>query len=300
MVEKILITGASGMLGRMVFETFSRFYEDASITTLSRSSFENSDTHVQLDLSNLEAVSRFLNVNDFDVLVHCAAFVNLAYCKENPEKTKRLHIKAPELLSRKIKKAYYISTDSVFDGQKGKYSETDETNPLNLYAETKHQGERAVMENAFEAFIIRCNIFGFHVPLGKSLFEWAYQELLQGKKIKGFSNVMFNPLYTGNLAEMLVQFHKLNPEPGKYHFGCEGSLSKYDFLVKVAATFGFNQDIIKPVELDPVSLGERRPLNTSLNTTKLERAGVNVPGIEECLKELQSDFNQVYENGQEF
>lgn len=288
------------MLGRMVFDAFRSFYNDAKITTLSRSSFEASENHVQLDLSNLEALSQFLNDQHFDVLVHCAAFVNLAYCKENPEETKRLHVKSPELLSSKIKKVYYISTDSVFDGQKDRYRETDETKPLNIYAETKHQGELAVTANAYEAFIVRCNIFGFHFPMGKSLFEWAYKELAQRKEINGFSNVMFNPLYTGNLAEMLVQFHNLSPEPGTYHFGCKNPLSKYDFLIKVAATFGFDQDIIKPVELDPVSLGERRPLNTSLNTTRLESSGVAVPGIEECLKTLQRDFNQVYEYGQEF
>lgn len=288
------------MLGRRVYDAFRTFLRGAKITTLSRSSFEVSERHVQLDLSNLEALSQFLNGQHFDVLVHCAAFVNLTYCKDNPEETNKLHVKAPELLSRKIKTVYYISTDSVFDGQKGCYRETDEINPLNIYAKTKHQGELAVTANASEAFIVRCNIFGFHIPMGKSLFEWAYKELAQNNGINGFINVVFNPIYTGNLAEMLVQFHNLSLEPGNYHFGCTSPLSKYDFLTKVAADFGFDQDIIKPVELDPIGLGEKRPLNTSLDTTRLESSGVAMPSIEKCLRTLRRDFNQIYGYGQEF
>lgn len=285
---RVLITGATGMLGRDVLAYLKKGLPNAEVTTISRSEFQH-PRHFKLDLTDIEALTEHLKKHSYDFLIHCAAFVDLAYCREHPEQTELLHVTVPRILSDSIETVFYISTDSVFNGQTGGYIESDPTEPLNDYAKSKRKGEFAVLEHARNPFVIRSNIYGFHTPSGRSLFEWAYQSLLNGKGIKGFENVFFNPLYTGQLAEMIIRFYNKDPDSGIYHFGTSNATSKYDFLRKVAHLFEFNEELISPVKIES-SLSDPRPLNTILDTKKLERLGVFIPTLESGLELLKENF----------
>lgn len=292
MAKKILLTGATGMLGNMLYKHLITRTDDAyHIFTLSTSAYPLSSNHTILDLTDADALSSFLEQNSFDIAIQCAAFVNLNFCKSEPEKTHALHAFSTELICKSIPEVYYISTDSVFDGIEGNYIESDETAPVNAYAESKLEGEKKTLMYAKKPYVLRCNIFGFHEPAMKgSLFEWAYSELKNGKPVNGFSNVHFNPLYTGSLATMIGNFIENENAAGIYHFGSAGKLSKYDFLLKVAQYFDFDASLITPLELEPFALGVRRPLNTTLNVDKLSKSGIHIPTIDDCFQSLYLDF----------
>jgi dTDP-4-dehydrorhamnose reductase len=235
-----------------------------------------------------------------DIVIHCAAITDLSYCIKYPDRAQKLHVDASAVLASfpSVEKMVYISTDSVFKGTKGYYSEEEITNPLNIYATTKRDGELAVMNESNQGYIIRTNIIGYKEPLGNSLFEWAYKEVSNGHSINGFTNVLFNPLYTGLLAGMLIEFLQSVASPGYYHFASDTPVSKYTFLQKVAEALGFHQAFISPVELDNSLYEVQRPLNTSLCTKKLAGIGISIPDIDQCIYELVKDFKMSSDNGE--
>jgi len=290
--KRILITGGTGMLGADVFSTFGNTpgYE---VYSVSRMASGNNKNHLTGDLTDAEKLKVMLRDLQPEIIIHCAAQVNVNACETDKEYADAIHVKATENLAKysSAKQFIYISTDSVFDGQRGNYSETDVTNPLNYYALTKLRGEEAAARFARHYAIIRTNIIGFHQPIQGSLFEWAYKSLSSNTKIKGFDNVMFNPMYCAILAEKLVQFLGRDFPSGIYNFGASDAISKYEFLRRIAGKFNFDETLITAEKLvnDPEK-GAIRPLNTSLNVSKVTGLGLTMPTMDENIDLLYKDF----------
>ncbi|MCW3115990.1 MAG: dTDP-4-dehydrorhamnose reductase [Chitinophagaceae bacterium] len=293
MTTKVLLTGASGMLGKMLFKELNvqKRYE---VFTVSRTELKISDKHFINDIGDHNQLTQILRSCEPEIVINCAAYVNLDFCEKNQTQTSLLHQRAVSILSSypSVQSLYYISTDSVFDGQSGNYDEEDLVNPLNYYALSKLHGESETLKKAKNGFIIRTNIFGFNSTAGKSLFEWAYQNLSTGNSINGFTNVFFNPLYVWNLSKMIISFMQMNCSTGIYNFASNQGISKYMFLFKIAEVFGFDTKLIKPIRLDISQMNAMRPLNTTLNTNKINNLGINVPNIDICIQNLYNDFKK--------
>lgn len=289
-MTRILITGASGMLGRHVFEKF-KADDRYRIYTVSRHGFGHED-HIIADLAKPAQLEEALVKCQPEVVINCAAYTNLSFCEQNQAETAALHQEAVAGIAKfpSVKKLYYVSTDSVFDGQKGNYTELDEPNPLNYYAKSKYLGELEALTHSKKGYVIRTNILGYKSASGNSLFEWAYKSLAAATQIKGFDNVYFNPLYVGNLAKMILSFVNKEADGGIYNFGSAPAISKYQFLLKVADVAGFEKNLITAVSLDNSAGDLVRPLNTTLDLEKITRSGISVPGIDECINQLYRDF----------
>ncbi|GGH80219.1 dTDP-4-dehydrorhamnose reductase [Filimonas zeae] len=286
--KKILLTGSGGMLGSRVFQELllNPAYTVFTVGRVSRG--ENS---FACDLSDPIAFADVLESVAPDIVIHCAANVNLGSCEREKAYTYGLHVLSSRLIaSRKsIQRSIFISTDSVFDGLEGNYTEKSAVTPLNYYALTKALGEECFFNASHAALVIRTNIIGFNSPLNSSLFEWAWENLAAGKKITGYKNVFFNPLYVGTLAKIIIQL--LNSSlTGVVHTGCREGLSKYEFIRKIAEVFELPLDNISGSELD-VSEGEiRRPLNTILATRNVENLlGIEMPDITAELMAIKRD-----------
>ena len=293
MATKVLLTGASGMLGKMILKELN-VQEKYEVFTVSRTELEISDNHFINDIGDQNQLIHVLRSCQPEIVINCAAYVNLNFCEKNHNETMLLHQHAVSILSSyaSVQSLYYISTDSVFDGQRGNYEEGDVVNPLNYYALSKLRGESEACKNAKNSFIIRTNIFGFNSTTGNSLFEWAYQNLSTGNNINGFTNVYFNPLYVGDLSKMIISFMQMNCSAGIYNFASNQYISKYTFLFKIAEVFGFNTELIRPIPLDVSQITSIRPLNTTLNTNKINNLGINVPNIDICIENLYNDFKK--------
>lgn len=278
MKKKILITGITGMLGNSLYMLFKSLnnYEIYGVSRDS-SAFLPEVKFINLDENKSET--------NFDILVHCAAEVNVDLC----EKEKKIAYTSNVVLTRKIfsnflaEKNFYISTDSIFDGFDSDYKEISITNPLNYYAETKLMGENEVMQTTKNFYIIRTNLYGFCVPMKNSLFEWAYIQLNQKKMLSGYENVYFNPMYIGQIASLIRLIIEKNIDFGIYNFGIDEKISKYNFIQNISKEFGFSNDLVIPSNFSQDSFKAIRPINTTLNNTKI--------------KSIFPDFNFSFDSG---
>jgi dTDP-4-dehydrorhamnose reductase len=291
-VKTVLITGFTGMLGRELTKHFLSQAIDVYGISRHYSNLLPKEKQMNLNLADLQF--EYLISTNFkpDLVIHAAAITDLKYCSLNPLETTQLHVFSSGLLAKRFKNAkfIYISTDSVFDGQKGNYTEKDAVKPLNIYASTKKDGEDQVLNENENSFILRTNIIGFHDPIKSSLFEWAYKTLKEGTQINGFSNVFFNPLYCGSYGKLITEFLNQAPPSGIYNFASSDRISKFDFLVKAAEKMNLDESLIVPVEMQSGSDGVIRPLNTTLNIEKSSNLGVIFPSMIENIQHMCDDF----------
>ncbi len=290
-MKKILITGTSGMLGKDIYAIFSNSdkFQVFGIDKIKSSQIPIESQFIG-DLTNPNFLLNILNKVNPDIIIHCAAIVNLQLCETNKFLANSVHVEATELMALfnpSETKFLYISTDSVFDGITGNYLETDQTNPVNYYAESKLLGEEATQKNP-NHLIIRTNIFGYSIPLRKSLAEWAINSFNQKKRISGFTDITFNAIYTKYLATILLKLVEENTT-GIVNVASKNSISKYSFLKYLVAIYTGEVELVEGVISDKINPNIKRPKNTSLNISKLLKI-TDAPTIEEGLDELVKDY----------
>lgn len=301
MGKRILITGAVGMLGKDITEVFRKDKEYDVFAIFRKSAAKKRGVHyIGLDLRKLGELKRELRRIKPDIIIHCAALVDVDYCEKHKNEADILHYRVTDILSSydaPKTKFIYISTDSVFDGIKGNYTEKDTTHPLNYYARSKLKGERAAIANNRNSLVIRTNIFGFHIPRGHSLVEWALDNLLKKKRIGGFTDVFFNPVYTGQLSR-IVKFIvddncALN---GILNIGSDERINKYIFLTKLAGAFKERTELVDSVSVDSIFFRAKRPRDTSLDIGGLRRIIKKIPNLDDGLEELRRDYRSFVKN----
>ena len=266
-MKRILITGSSGMLGKDIVEEFS---DDSEIFGITRSNIKTMYPIFVGDINDPQLQRKVIKEVKPDIIIHTAAIVNVDLCEIEKEAANNIHAKVPEnLCFLSNAKFIYISTDSVFDGQKGNYREDSLVNPLNFYAKSKVMGEKAVLKANNKSIVVRTNIYGYHMPLGKSLAEWAIGKLSAGNQITGFSDVMFNPLYTKQLARIIRKLIDVDYN-GIIHAVSSDVISKYDFLLKLAEEFNFNTTLVNRGSINDSRFLAKRPTKMFLNNDKLK------------------------------
>lgn len=158
---RILVTGSNGMLGSDIVKIFlNNNYKVFGIDK--NDNINNNINFYKMDLTNLIELKKVLRNINPDLIIHTAAFVDVNFCENNIQKAIDLHVVVTRILAKFGCQMIYISTDSVFNGIKGNYTEDDIPDPLNVYARTKLLGEFATLSNNKKATVIRTNIFGFH------------------------------------------------------------------------------------------------------------------------------------------
>ena len=293
-MTKWLVTGASGHLGlNLALLAVNHGYE---VTGWSHSRGLKNPPFASesIDIGDLEALPIALRTLEPEVIIHCAAIANVDLAEKQPELSQRVNTDAPRVMASVAKeigaKMIQISTDAVFDGNKGNYKEDDTVNPLNAYARTKLDGERAVLEANPEAAIARVVFYGWTLEGNRSLAEFFYNNLVAGKTVNGFTDAYFNPMYVRDLAEVLLEIAEANFN-GIWHTFGNDTLSKYDFGVALARKFGLDESLIKPVSASQ-GRGVVRSLDLSTNSDKLAQAlGHPLPGLTQGLNRLKEDFD---------
>ena len=239
---RLLVTGASGLLGLNL--AFEASHEHEVFGTVNRNLLKNAPfTVIQSDLTQPGSIEILLEKIRPDWVINCAALANLEACEAQPDLAEKLNIALPEKLAQSVAKGgarlVHISTDAVFDGRRGNYTETDQPNPLSKYAATKLSGEQAVASNNPDAVIARVNLFGWSLGGKRSLAEWFINMLSAGHEISGFTDVYFCPLLANDLGRLLLAMLAKRLR-GLYHVVSQDCSSKYDFGVKLAHLFGYD------------------------------------------------------------
>ncbi len=293
---RLLVTGASGLLGLNLALEASQDHEVYG--SVYRNLLKDAPfTVIQSDLTQPGSIEDLLDKSQPDWVINCAALANLEVCETKPDLAEKLNIELPEKLAHHVAKGgarlVHISTDAVFDGRRGDYTEVDQPNPLSYYARTKLLGEEAVSAVNSQAIIARVNLFGWSLGGKRSLAEWFLNNLSAGHKISGFTDVYFCPLLANDLGRLMLDMLEHSLE-GLYHVVARDCLSKYEFGVKLAHLFGYDSSQIQPVSVADSELTAERSLNLTLKADRLSNdLGAPPPDMESCMER----FHQQYLDG---
>ena len=298
-MTRILVTGASGLLGLNLALKASRQHEVVGVVKLNRLMnvpFEQ----MSADLGSPDEVQRVLAFSRPDWIVHCAAMANLEDCEKTPTRAARINAWLPGYLAEQAgwlgARFLHISTDAVFDGETGNYQEIDTPNPLSIYARTKLEGEHAALTANPQALVARVNFYGWSLRGQRSLAEFFYNSLSAGQNVRGFTDIFFCPLVVNELADLLMEMLGQGL-CGVYHTVSSESISKYAFGVAIANRFGLDASLITPTSWKEGGLTARRSPNLTLSTKKLATALGHplpeiAPGIERFYLLHQAGYPQ--------
>lgn len=294
---RILVTGASGLLGLNLSLAALSSHQ---VIGVDRNKLEDVPFELlTLDLLEGGALEKIFEAVKPDWLIHCAALADVDACESDPTGSLRLNANLPEALAagcgQRSIPMIHISTDAVLDGtREGFYTEEDAPNPLGVYAQTKLEGERAVLRVNPAAIVARVNFFGWSLNGTHSLAEFFVNNLRAGKPVNGFTDVYFCPMFVGDLAETLIRMLEKGLS-GLYHVVGSQALSKYEFGLAIARQFGFDPNLIKPIPIDESNLIARRSRNLRLSVYKLSTAlGSPVPGFSTGLVRFYTQYQQGY------
>ncbi len=260
---KILITGASGLLGRAC----SKALADFNPVTCAWSRAGTND--LKLDLTDAAAVRAALEQTKPDLIIHTAAERKPDSCENQQELTQRLNVEATRTLAEAGTKLLYISTDYVFDGANPPYSVDDEPNPLNFYGETKLAGERAVLGASSDHIVLRVPIlYGEVETLEESPVTLMLNKLLDSAPAQEDDWAVRFPTYVGDIALTLRGWlPKIPDAAGIYHFSGSEALTKYEMTCAMAEALGLDHRHISPNPNPPP--GAPRPQNSRLELSRL-------------------------------
>ena len=297
-MTRILVTGVSGLLGlnfALAVDGKDHYVIGVANTASMRwASFAN----IQAELTEPGRIEKLITTHKPDVILHCAAIAILETCEANPELAEKVNARLPSEIALACRKhgirMIQISTDAVFDGTRGNYSESDAPNPINIYARTKLEGERQVLENNPDALVTRVNFYGWSAAGNRSLAENFVYKLEKGEKMLGFTDIQFSPMNVLDLADMLLEA-EAKQLSGLYHLVGSEPMSKYQFGVRIAQKFGFDPSLIQPVSVMEGDLQTPRSPNLTLCTEKITKAlGHELPPFDAGLQKFYDQYRRGY------
>lgn len=282
----ILVTGCNGQLGNEI-----QLLEKGN----GKHVFFNTDVN-ELDITDENAINAFVDANNIDGIINCAAYTAVDKAESNEALCHTLNATAPGYLAAAMGRRggwmVQVSTDYVFDGTKHTpYSETDPTCPDSVYGRTKLEGEQLVRQHCERAMIVRTawlySIFGNNfvktmIRLGKEKTELGV-----------IFDQIGTPTYARDLAVAIMTAVEKGITPGIYHFSNEGVTSWYDFTKAIHRIAGISGCHVRPIHTEEYPTPARRPHYSVLDKTKIKATyNIEVPYWEESLAECISKLDK--------
>jgi dTDP-4-dehydrorhamnose reductase len=268
---KLLVTGASGLLGNSIVELAKGHH---TVVPLHNTKPLQSNS-IKIDRTKATEVASLFNRLKPTVVIHTASETNVDKCETDKEHAWKTNVEGTRNIAeacRKVNaKLIAISTDYVFDGEKGFYREVDKPNPVNYYGITKLEGEKQVINYCENYSILRTSVlYGWH-PWKQNFATWVINKLKQQQEINVVEDHYNTPTLAGNLADIAVEVAEKDLQ-GIYHASGNERISRYEFAKQIAGTFGLNSNLIKPVKMSEVTAWTaKRPRDSSLDTDKIQK-----------------------------
>lgn len=278
-MKNILVTGCNGQLG-----------SELRFLSAERQDFHFCFTDIEeLDITDEQAVNRYVQEQEIDCIVNCAAFTAVDLAESKADFCDVLNHQAPGILARAVAtrggSMIQISTDYVFDGTAHvPYRESDPVSPVSVYGRTKLAGEQAVLEACPKTVIIRTA--WLYSSYGKNFVK----TMLRLGREKSELGVVFDqigtPTYARDLARAILEILSKGLVPGVYHYSNEGVASWYDFTKAIHRIAGIKGCRVKPLHTEEYPTPAARPHYSILDKTKIkETYGIEIPYWEEALAE---------------
>jgi dTDP-4-dehydrorhamnose reductase len=276
-MRKILITGANGFVGCYLLKQLlhKNYTLLASGKGPCRLPFESANLQYQsTDLCSKEEVQTLVNNFQPDVIIHSGAISKPDDCENNREAAWQTNVMGTEYLLQSalpFKSDFiFISTDFVFDGEKGMYTETDHPSPVNFYGQTKLKSEEAVKQYPAIWSIVRTvMVYGLPFHNRQNLVSACAASLAKGEQVTIYEDQIRTPTYVEDLADAIIILMEKRLK-GIFHISGNEQMSLYEMIKRVARFLSMNEAMVIPLKEKDRYQEARRPLKTGFNISKAE------------------------------
>jgi dTDP-4-dehydrorhamnose reductase len=271
-LKKLLVTGASGLLGAHVARQATGRFDTLGIYQSFRPPGVPGRLE-SLDLADAAAVRSRLDEFRPDLIVHCAALADAERAQREPDLARRLNVDTTATLAQAARrlgaKLLFVSTDLVFDGRKGApYVEDDPPCPLSLYGQTKLDAERIVRAGCDTWVVARTSLIVGPSPRGnRGLDEKLGLALREGRAVKLFVDEFRCPVTAGDLAAAMLELAE-SPHTGVFHLVGSERLSRHEIGMRLARHFGWPTATIEAKSTREAPMNPPRPADLVLDNTK--------------------------------
>ncbi|OQX92113.1 MAG: hypothetical protein B6D58_04600 [candidate division Zixibacteria bacterium 4484_95] len=293
-MRRVLVTGAAGLLGQYLvnfLRSVEAVHKDISILAVDKANnpFESSFEldYLQADLISFDSIKSTIDNFKPDFIFNCAAYTDVDGCEKNKQLADALNVRLVKNLLEihSFKKIIHFSTDYVFNGLNGPYSEEDDTDPVGYYGLTKLQSERLLQNSRRYFLIIRTNVlYGTGKNVRPNFITWMIDNLRKNKNLQIITDQFNNPTYAGNLAQAAIEAAQTD-YTGVLHIAGADYLSRYQIALKTAVHFNLNSELIEPIRTQKLGQEARRPLFGGLKIDKAKNLlKTRLIGLNEGLK----------------
>ncbi len=283
-MARVLITGSNGLLGTKLLD---QLVQTGRAEPLAASRGECKNSYLGhfpfwgLDVADAASVGRVLEAARPDSVIHAAAMTDVDGCERRRDEAWAINAAgtanvAQACVARRVN-LVFLSTEYVFDGQAGPYSEDDATNPLGWYAKTKLAGELAVARAGGSWSVARTTVlYGYAPGVRPNFVVWLLDKLRAGERVRVVQDQIGSPTLADNLAEMVLAL-ALSRANGTYHTVGASVLARADFATLAAESFGLDSTLIEPVPTATMNQLAPRPLRAGLKMDRFRAAFPDVP-----------------------
>lgn len=302
-MERILVTGANGLLGQKLVKLLS---EDESIQFLATGTGPLRLKNPQIpyscmDITNKEEVERVINEFKPTALIHPAAMTHVDQCETNPELCWKTNVDAVRYIAECCEKnnifLVHLSTDFIFDGEAGPYSEDAEPNPLSVYGRSKAASEEIVKNMKTPYAILRTVlVYGYTEGLSRSnIVLWARNALKEGRELRVVNDQWRTPILAEDLAWACLQTVKQRAT-GIFHVSGAETYGIHEMVRKIAEFYGIENPPIREVSSEELGQPAKRPPRTGFIIDKARRVLNFKPrtlleGLELIETQIREDFD---------
>lgn len=289
----IIVFGASGFIGKHFFKYFSE-RGDSVFGTYTHSPQEHL-THFNLETPDLKQLN--INLKNVRYGIICSAITDMDSCKTDKEGTYRVNvtntIKLLEQLFERGIVPVFLSSDHVFDGGKGNYSESDERKPVLVYGQHKKEVEDFLMQSSKKYILARIGKVYSLTSDKRDMITEYIRRLQENETLRCVADRLFSPSYVGDIVRAVDELLKKNLY-GCYNIASPESFSRFEIALLIKKNWGIPTGKVIPCSFKDLHFSDNRPLNLTLNTEKFIKAtGFSFISLEDSLNLLKSKANNM-------
>lgn len=291
-MKRILVTGVSGFLGRYIATALMHQYTVLGTYCSHATGLDTAEV-TRLDLTDAQTVHATFTAFRPDVVVHAAALADVDVCEQHPSAAYEVNVRGTEAIAHATgavgARLIYISTDQVYDGDKGYYDEADAPHPLMVYGRTKLEGEHRAGEICHDTVILRLALlYGWGISTRPNFVDSLVTRLRAGQEMLLFVDQYRSPLFVVQAAEVIGRLINAPVARATFNLGGGERLNRYTFGLKCCEIFDLTKALLRPIEMGHIKGLAARPPDCSMNSAQISARLQIVPlAVEEGLRRMQ-------------